>query len=83
MESALAIFLARRRSVHVGSDVSLPAGSFSLVGSLSTGAAFFDASPIKKGFNSTERVVMGDKYRYRDDTNKLRNVQFVDVFLVD
>ena len=35
------------------------------------------------GGNSTERVVVGDMYRYRNDTSKLRRVQFVEGFLVE
>ena len=48
-ESALARFLARRRSVQVGSDVSLLAGSISLVVSLSTVPKFFERFSHQEG----------------------------------
>ena len=47
---------------------------------LSTVAAFWTLLSSRKGFDSMERVVMGDKYRYRKDMNKLRHFRSVDVF---
>ena len=40
-------------------------------------------SPTLEGLQQYERVVMGDLYRYRNDTDKLRIFHFVDVFLVE
>ena len=38
-------------------------------------AACWTLLPSKKRCNSMERVVMGDKYRYRNDAKKLRHLQ--------
>ena len=56
------------------SPVFLTDGQF-----LSTVAAFWTLLPSRKGCNSMERAVMGDLYRYRNDTNRLGNFQVVDV----
>ena len=40
-----------------------------------------DNHAVRKSCDSVERVMMGDRYRYRNDTNKLRHFQVVDVFI--
>ena len=45
---------------------------------LATVAAFLDASPIEEEMR--QYGGLGDMYRYRNDTNKLRHFQSVDVF---
>ena len=60
-----------KMSFFVGSVVPLSgvrgASVFSVV-SFSTVAPFLNASPITKGSNSMERVLMGDKCMYGKDT---------------